>query len=220
MRLRRNELCPIHRLVSGYGREPMQKERTIIIRIGVQRIEDPHDPGYREHRSPAAMRKLLNRKIVEPDRKCAFCHEEFPDCNDIVPDSRDRGLNRHPQPSPSLLGRSGTMPHSLPLTLGKKMRTPDRMNSSRSATSIQCAAGEVVEFRPDSLTPTCAQRSGRNAGIFRCRLRAQKSSWLVDNAEDGHVSPPFLDASRPRQEFGPNRSERFSSHRTMPQTNP
>jgi hypothetical protein len=89
--LRRNELCPVHRLVSGCGREPMQKERTIIIRIGVQRIEDPHDPGYREHRSPAAMGKLLNRKIVGQDRKCAFCHEEFTDCNDIVPDSRDIG---------------------------------------------------------------------------------------------------------------------------------
>jgi hypothetical protein len=32
----------------------------------VQRIEDPHHPrGYRELRSLAEMRKLLNRKIVE-----------------------------------------------------------------------------------------------------------------------------------------------------------
>ena len=35
------------------------------------------------------MRKLLNRKIVEQDRKCAICHEEFTDYNDIVPDHRD-----------------------------------------------------------------------------------------------------------------------------------
>jgi hypothetical protein len=35
------------------------------------------------------MRKLLNRKIVEQDRKCAICHEEFADYNDIVPDHRD-----------------------------------------------------------------------------------------------------------------------------------
>lgn len=147
MRLRRNELCPIHRLVSGCGREPMQKQRTItIIRIGVQRIEDPHVPGYREHRSPAAMRKLLNRKIVEQDRKCAFCHEEFTDCNASCQTREIEAVNMHPQPSPSLLGRSGTMPHSLPLTLGKKMRTPDRMNSSRSATSIQCAAREVCRI--------------------------------------------------------------------------
>jgi hypothetical protein len=31
------------------------------------------------------MRKLLNRKIVEQDRKCAICHEDFTDYNDIVP---------------------------------------------------------------------------------------------------------------------------------------
>jgi hypothetical protein len=64
--------------------------RPRLIRIGVQRIEDPHHPrGYRELRSPAEMRKLLNRKIVEQDRKCAICHEEFTDYNDIVPDHRD-----------------------------------------------------------------------------------------------------------------------------------
>src|SRR6202035_4462957 len=38
---------------------------------------------------PAEMRKLLNRKIVDQDKKCAICHEEFTDYNDIVPDRRD-----------------------------------------------------------------------------------------------------------------------------------
>lgn len=76
MRLRRNEYCPIHKSISCCGREPMPKPRTI--RLGVQRIEDPHHPrGYRELRPPAEMRKLLNRKIVQQDRKCAICHEEF-----------------------------------------------------------------------------------------------------------------------------------------------
>jgi hypothetical protein len=42
-----------------------------------------------ELRSPAEMRKLLNRKIVEQDRKCAICHEEFTDYNDVVPDHRN-----------------------------------------------------------------------------------------------------------------------------------
>ena len=97
----------------------------MIIRIGVQRIEDPHDPGYREHRSPAAMGKLLNRKIVGQDRKCAFCHEEFTDCNDIVPDSRDRGRKQASAAFTQLARKIWKMPHSLPLTLGKKMRTPD-----------------------------------------------------------------------------------------------
>jgi hypothetical protein len=35
------------------------------------------------------MRKLLNRKIVEQDRICAICHEEFTDYSDVVPDHRD-----------------------------------------------------------------------------------------------------------------------------------
>jgi hypothetical protein len=84
MRLRPNEFCPIHRSTSCCGRELMPRSR--LIRPGVQRIEDPHHPrGYRELRSPAEMRKLLNRKIVEQDRKCAICHEEFSDYNDVVP---------------------------------------------------------------------------------------------------------------------------------------
>jgi hypothetical protein len=85
MKLRRNEYCPIHRSRFCCGREQRRKEATR--RFGVQRIEDPHHPrGFRELRSPAEMRKLLNRKIVEQDRKCAICHEEFTDYGDIVLD--------------------------------------------------------------------------------------------------------------------------------------
>ena len=64
MRLRANEVCPIHRSVSCCGRDRIAKPR--LIKLGVQRVEDPHHPrGYRELRSPAEMRKLLNRKIRE-----------------------------------------------------------------------------------------------------------------------------------------------------------
>ena len=64
MRLRANEVCPIHRSLSCCGRERIAKPR--LVRLGVQRVEDPHHPrGYRELRSPAEMRKLLNRKIRE-----------------------------------------------------------------------------------------------------------------------------------------------------------
>jgi len=35
------------------------------------------------------MRTLLKRKIIEQNMKCAICHEEFTDYNDIVPDHRD-----------------------------------------------------------------------------------------------------------------------------------
>ena len=91
MRLRRNEYCPVHRSLFCCGREPIRKERkATVIWMGVQRIEDPHHPrGYRELRSRAEMRKLLNRKIIEQDRVCAICREEFTDYNDIVPDHRD-----------------------------------------------------------------------------------------------------------------------------------
>jgi hypothetical protein len=51
-------------------------------------VEDPHHPrGYRELRSNAEMRKLLNRKIVEQGRECALCHVKFTNYNDIVGNS-------------------------------------------------------------------------------------------------------------------------------------
>ncbi len=53
-------------------------------------VEDPHHPrGQRELRSPAEMRKLLNRKIVEQNQICPICLKEFKDYNDIVPNHRD-----------------------------------------------------------------------------------------------------------------------------------
>ena len=59
MRLRPNEFCPIHISTSCCGRELMPSPR--LIRLGVQRIEDSHHQrGYRELRSPAEMRKLVN----------------------------------------------------------------------------------------------------------------------------------------------------------------
>jgi hypothetical protein len=85
MRLRPNEFCPIHKSLSCCGRETLPKPR--LVRFGVQRVEDPHHPrGYRELRSAAEMRKLLNRKVRQQAGICAICHEEFTDYNDIVPD--------------------------------------------------------------------------------------------------------------------------------------
>ena len=85
MRLRKNEFCPIHRSLFCCGREETRKERRV--KLGIQRIDDPHHPrGYRELRSPAEMRKLLNRKIAEQCGKCAICQKEFSDYGDIVPD--------------------------------------------------------------------------------------------------------------------------------------
>ena len=65
MKLRRNEPCPVHHSSFCCGREQMRTPTRL--QPGVRRVEDPHHP--RELRSPAEMRKLLNRKIVEQGRK-------------------------------------------------------------------------------------------------------------------------------------------------------
>jgi len=85
MKLRRNEFCPIHKSLFCCGREQVPKKRRPW--VPVQRIEDPHHPrGHRELRSPAEMKKLLNKKIVEQDEKCGICKEPLTDYNDTVPD--------------------------------------------------------------------------------------------------------------------------------------
>lgn len=89
MRLRRNQRCPIHKSMSCCGREDVPS-RPRQVQLGVQRVEDPHHPrGYRELRSPAEMRKLLDRKIAQQSGICAICREEFTDYNDIVPDHKE-----------------------------------------------------------------------------------------------------------------------------------
>ena len=51
MRLRHNQLCPIHRSQFCCGRESIPREKRPR-QMGVRRIEDPHHPrGYRELRS-------------------------------------------------------------------------------------------------------------------------------------------------------------------------
>ena len=86
MRLRQNQLCPIHRSRFCCGREAIPMERRPR-QVGIRRIEDPHHPrGYRELRSTGEMRKLLNRKIVAQNGKCAICNAEFTEYSDIVPD--------------------------------------------------------------------------------------------------------------------------------------
>ena len=88
MKLRRNEFCPIHRSISCCGREQLSRPQSI--RLGVQRMEDPHHPRrYRELRSPTEMRKLMNRKVLQQGGVCAICLEEFTDYNDVVPDHKN-----------------------------------------------------------------------------------------------------------------------------------
>jgi hypothetical protein len=64
MRLRRNQLCPIHRSQFCCGREAIPRERHQR-QLGVRRTDDSHHPrGYREIRSNAETRKLMDKKIV------------------------------------------------------------------------------------------------------------------------------------------------------------
>lgn len=100
MKLKVHERCPVHGRFNCCGR----KERLLTIERapqkfqsfepGVHRIPDEHHPrGYREIRSKSAMRRLLNRKIVEQHKICALCDQEFTSYEDIVPDHREpRGM--------------------------------------------------------------------------------------------------------------------------------
>jgi hypothetical protein len=55
--------------------------------MGVRRIDDPQHPrGYREIRSNAEMRKLMDRKIVAQNGACRLCNGRFTNYDDIVPD--------------------------------------------------------------------------------------------------------------------------------------
>ena len=86
MRPRRNQFCPIHHSRFCCGREITPKERRSR-QMSVRRIEDPHHlRGYRELRSNAEMRRLMNQKIAFQHGKCALCGEKSTDYSDVAPD--------------------------------------------------------------------------------------------------------------------------------------
>lgn len=86
MRLRRNQLCPIHRSLACCGRGAVFKGKPAR-QMGVRRIDDPQHPrGYREIRSNAELRKLMGRKIAVQNGICALRKGVFTDYGDIVPD--------------------------------------------------------------------------------------------------------------------------------------
>lgn len=58
MRLRQNQICPIHHSRFCCGREAVPREQRFH-QIGVRRIDDPHHPrGYRELRSKQSFGNL------------------------------------------------------------------------------------------------------------------------------------------------------------------
>jgi len=85
MKLRKHEFCPIHRSRTCCGRQGSGKKTSL--RPGFARIEDPRHPrGYREHRSPAELRRLLKKKIVEQSNICPLCGREFRRFADVAAD--------------------------------------------------------------------------------------------------------------------------------------
>lgn len=82
--------CPIHKRTDCCGRtsKSVQKSKKWTqIGPGVFRIEDPRHPrGYRIRRSPAAMRYLVDKKIIAQEGKCSICRTEFTDRREVGPD--------------------------------------------------------------------------------------------------------------------------------------
>ena len=55
--------------------------------MGVRSVDDPqHSRGYREIRSNAEMRKLMDRKIAAQNGACPLGKSQFTEYSDIVPD--------------------------------------------------------------------------------------------------------------------------------------
>ena len=77
MRLRRNELCPVHKSLSCCGRELISKPRTI--RLGVQRVEDPHHPRGYLGRTSYRFAHLLRQCSAQSLTLQEACPAEFPD---------------------------------------------------------------------------------------------------------------------------------------------
>jgi hypothetical protein len=86
IRLRRDQLCPIHRSLFCCGRETISKTKRVR-QMGIHRTDDPHHPrGYLEIRLNAEIRKLLDKKNVAQNGECAICKVRFADHTDIVRD--------------------------------------------------------------------------------------------------------------------------------------
>ena len=111
MPLRRNQLCPIHRSLACCGREPIPKEKRSR-QMGICRSDDPKHPrGYREIRSKAELRKLIDRKIAAQNGSCAHYNGQFPDYTHAYRegDGQNPPISKHRTMTPKQ-----TMPISIP----------------------------------------------------------------------------------------------------------
>jgi hypothetical protein len=86
-RLRKNEICPLHRSKYCCGRERPAAQASRLSRWPltqpVKRIEDPHHPrGYREVCTNNELRKR-KMKLLQSSKECFYCHEEFEDFGEV-----------------------------------------------------------------------------------------------------------------------------------------
>ena len=131
MRLHRNQLCPIHRSLSCCGREAIPKVKSPR-QLGIRRVEDAQHPrGYRELRSNAEMRKLLDRKITTQNSKCALCGAEFTDYGAWVFNTLAWEIARYTHFRIELEGHTGTMATNAPEELHKWELSTERANAAR-----------------------------------------------------------------------------------------
>jgi len=102
MKLKRNQVCPIHRRRDCCGRAELENRRQSsrskweTVRPGVRRIRDEHarhPDGYRYRLSKSEMTKVLIKKVQEQFGWCSICQTMLEDMQDVVPDHKDpRGM--------------------------------------------------------------------------------------------------------------------------------
>ena len=92
MKLKRNDICPIHHSRCCCGRDFKAIGKMLKwVRIAPGVTRNVQTGLVR--RSPSAMRKLLSDKVIEQKNLCAWCREEFTDAREIVADHiRPRGM--------------------------------------------------------------------------------------------------------------------------------
>lgn len=90
MKLKPNQICPLHRRKDCCGREARTRIRSIgkweQVRLGVRRIWDELLGKFRWKLSPAERRKVVERKLRENGGICGICALPIVDCRDVVPD--------------------------------------------------------------------------------------------------------------------------------------
>src|SRR4051812_33776655 len=88
-RLRKSEICPIHRSRFCCGRQEkaLAFTRGVTKKGPVTRVEDPHHPrGYRELCTPAELKRRMTHKLKLQLNRCGICKEKIEDFRQCVPD--------------------------------------------------------------------------------------------------------------------------------------